>query len=548
MAEPVKSEVPGSNWQAHYLELLQSISLAVAESRKTDTVLQGIVTGLVERAGCALARIWLLEKGDICDRCDMRSECAVQTKCLHLKASAAKPTDPESGDLWYRMDGDFQRFPLGARIIGRVGQSGDSEYLLETAGDSRWIGRADWLRREGIRSFVGQPLRFRGETLGVLGVFTRELLSPEEVSWLGLFADQAAVALANAGAFEKIEQLQEQLELENEYLRGEINSAHGFGDIVGTSDSLRKVLDQVALVGPVDSTVLICGESGTGKELIARAIHGCSRRKERPMVTVNCGSIPRDLFESEFFGHVRGAFTGAVRDRVGRFQLAHGGTLFLDEVGEIPIDLQSKLLRVLQEGTFEPVGDDRTRHVDVRVVAATNRDLRAASEDGRFREDLYYRLSVFPIDVIPLRQRLDDIPLLADLFLQRSCSRLGVPPLKLKRRHIDVMQGYSWPGNIRELQNVIERAVIRAQRGNLDFELPAVANEKWSAPTAPRSVEMAKRILREDEIRRFESENLIAALEATHWRLSGANGAAELLGILPTTLASRIKALGLKRS
>jgi transcriptional regulator with GAF, ATPase, and Fis domain len=394
------------------------------------------------RAGPYLAT----DKGDICGRCEMRSECPVQSACLHLKATAGKPANPDSGDRWHRMDGDFQRFPLGVRIVGRVGASGKPEVLRETAGDPLWIGRADWLRREGIRTFVGQPLRFRGETLGVLGVFTRELLSPEEVSWLGLFADQAAVALANAAAFEKIERLQERLELENEYLREEINSAHGFGEIVGSSSALRKVLDQVALVGPVDSTVLICGESGTGKELIARAVHGCSHRKGRPMVTVNCGSIPRDLFESEFFGHVKGAFTGAVRDRVGRFQLANGGTLFLDEVGEIPIDLQSKLLRVLQEGTFEPVGDDRTRRVDVRVVAATNRDLRTETEAGRFREDLYYRLSVFPIDVIPLRQRIDDIPLLADLFLQRSCSRLGVPPLKLKKRHVEVMQGVLMAG------------------------------------------------------------------------------------------------------
>ena len=266
------------------------------------------------------------------------------------------------------------------------------------------------------------------------------------------------------------------------------------------------------------------------------------------MVTVNCGSIPRDLFESEFFGHVKGAFTGAVRDRVGRFQLANGGTLFLDEVGEIPIDLQSKLLRVLQEGTFEPVGDDRTRRVDVRVVAATNRDLRTEAEAGRFREDLYYRLSVFPIDVIPLRQRIDDIPLLADLFLQRACSRLGVPSLRLKKRHVELMQEYSWPGNIRELQNVIERAVIRAQRGNLEFELPAATSAKKTVATVSGPVERPERILTQDEMRRLERENLLAALDAAQWQLSGSDGAAALLGLPPTTLASRIKALGLKRS
>ena len=331
------------------LELLQSISLAVAKARDVDTVLKMIVTGLADEASCTLARIWLTAPGDICGRCALRSECPDQERCLHLKASEGRPTTPESGDRWYRMDGDFQRFPLGIRIVGRIGASGESEHLIDTAGDRMWIGRDDWLRREGIRTFVGHPLQFRGEILGVLGVFTRARLDPEKVAWLRLFADHAAVAIANARAFEEIEQLHRQLELENEYLREEVKVAHGFGDMIGQSAALRKALDQVGLVGPADTTALICGESGTGKELIARAIHERSRRKDRPMVTVNCGSVPRELFESEFFGHVKGAFTGAIRDRIGRFQLADGGTLFLDEVGEIPLDLQSKFLRVLQE-------------------------------------------------------------------------------------------------------------------------------------------------------------------------------------------------------
>jgi transcriptional regulator with GAF, ATPase, and Fis domain len=458
-----------------------------------------------------------------------------------------RPTNPSSGHRWYGMDGDFQRFPLGVRIIGRIGATGQSEHLFDTADDKEWIGRDDWLHREGIRSFVGHPLRFREEILGVLGVFTRERLGPEKVAWLRLFADHAAVAIANARAFEEIEQLHGRLELENEYLREEVKVAHGFGEIVGASPALRKVLDQVGLVGPADTTALIYGESGTGKELIARALHEHSRRSDRAMVTVNCGSVPRELFESEFFGHVKGSFTGAIRDRVGRFQLADRGTLFLDEVGEIPLDLQSKLLRVLQEGTFERIGDERTRKVDVRVIAATNRNLEREVEAGRFREDLYYRLSVFPITIAPLRERLDDVPLLAERFLEQACRRLGVPPLKLKSRHVQALQRYNWPGNIRELQNLVERAVIGAQSGPLEFDLPGDSGDDQRASgSTVTSKTRAKDVLKYSELKRQERENLLAALEATRWRISGPAGAAALLGLRPTTLASKIKVLGLR--
>ena len=317
--------------------------------------------------------------------------------------------------------------------------------------------------------------------------------------------------------------------------------------MVGQSAALRKVLDQVGLVGPADATALICGESGTGKELIARAIHESSRRKDRPMVKVNCGSVPRELFESEFFGHVKGAFTGAIRDRVGRFQLADSGTLFLDEVGEIPLDLQSKLLRVLQEGTFERVGDERTRKVDARVIAATNLDLEGEVEAGRFREDLYYRLSVFPIHVAPLRERIDDVPALAGHFLEQACRRLGVPPSKLKRRHVEDLQRYNWPGNVRELQNVIERAVIRAQSGPLEFDLPKAPGDKQRTPVATAQPKNRPgEVLKYSELKRQERENLLAALDAAHWRISGPAGAAKLLGLKPTTLASKIKVLGLR--
>ena len=317
--------------------------------------------------------------------------------------------------------------------------------------------------------------------------------------------------------------------------------------MVGQSAALRKVLDQVGLVGPADTTALICGESGTGKELIARAIHERSRRKDRPMVTVNCGSVPRELFESEFFGHVKGAFTGAIRDRVGRFQLADGGTLFLDEVGEIPMDLQSKLLRVLQDGTFERVGEERTRKVDVRVIAATNRNLKQEAAAGRFREDLFYRLSVFPIDAAPLRERPGDVGLLAAHFLDQACRRLGVPAQRLKQRHVEALDSYGWPGNIRELQNVVERAAIGAKSGPLEFDLPKDWRPQQGASgTEEKSRSRTSGILNYGELKRQERDNLLAALQATRWRMSGPAGAAKLLGLRPTTLASKIKALGLR--
>jgi transcriptional regulator with GAF, ATPase, and Fis domain len=364
----------------------------------------------------------------------------------------------------------------------------------------------------------------------------------EVLVWLRMIADHAATAIANARAFEEIERLRGRLELENEYLREEVG--HRFGDLVGRSAALRQVLSQVELVAPTDTSVLISGESGTGKELIARAIHDRSSRRQRAMVTVNCASIPRELFESEFFGHVRGSFTGAVRDRTGRFELADGGTLFLDEVGEIPLELQGKLLRVLQEGTFERIGEERTREVNVRVIAATNRDLKQETAGARFREDLYYRLSVFPVQIAPLRERLDDVPLLAAHFLSEISVRVGIAEPKLKRRHVAALREYDWPGNVRELRNVLERAVITARSGALEFDLPSSGGAK--SERAPSSVPRPK-ILTYAELKRLERENVLAALEAADWKVSGSGGAAELLGVKPTTLASRMKAAGLTR-
>src|SRR5437016_10633116 len=384
----------------------------------------------------------MLGPGDICDSCRMRPECPDQTRCFHLVASAGSPR-ASPGEDWSRLDGDFCRVPLGVPKVGRIGATG-SPLLLKDAAAEGWA-RPEWVRREGIQSFAGQPLVFRDETIGVLAVFRRAPIAEDEFKWLRTVAEHAAIAIVNGRAFAEIDRLRRRLEEENAYLREEVDLALAFGTIVGQSPALRRVLPQIEMVAPTDSTVLVLGETGTGKELVARAIHERSRRAQRPLIKVNCGAIPREMFESEFFGHVRGAFTGALRDRVGRFELAHKGTLFLDEIGEVPLELQSKLLRVLQEGQFEKVGEDRTRTVDARIIAATNRDLEVEVKAGRFRQDLYYRLSVFPIELPPLRNRVEDIPVLAQHFLQESARKLGATVPRLASANVKELQSYDWP-------------------------------------------------------------------------------------------------------
>ena len=318
-------------------------------------------------------------------------------------------------------------------------------------------------------------------------------------------------------------------------------------EIIGQSAAWRQIIRQIEMVAPTDATVLILGETGTGKELIARELHQRGRRKDKPLVRVNCACIPKELYESEFFGHARGAFTSAVKDRVGRFEAAAGGTLFLDEIGEIPLELQSKLLRVLQEKCYERVGEDKTRHTDVRIVAATNRDLKKEVAAGRFREDLFYRLNVFPVEVAPLRDRKDDIPLLAAHFVELAVKELGCQRPRLTRAGVDKLQSYEWPGNIRELRNVIERATIFARGGALEFDLPITGIDPIRVELSDR-YGVEQEFLTDAEMRRRERENLFAVLRKTGWKIKGVDGAAELLGVKPTTLISRIEKLGLKRS
>jgi transcriptional regulator with GAF, ATPase, and Fis domain len=514
-------------------ESLKCLLLRLAGERRVASVLTKLVEGLAELPNVALARLWLVRPGDICALCPRRVDCPGQVDCLHLAASAGTPR--AEGADWSRTDGDFRRFPIGVRKVGKVAAS--KEAVCVTVGDGvDWLALPKWAEAEGILGFGGQPLLHQGECVGVLGMFSRVPPEREGLNWLRLLADHAANAIVNARAFEEIEHLKRSLELERDYLREETRTAQAFGQIVGESAALRAVLEQIELVAPTDANVLILGESGTGKELVAREIHQRSARRHMPMVRVNCASIPHELFESEFFGHVRGAFTGAIKDREGRFALASGGTLFLDEVGEIPLALQSKLLRVLQEGEYERIGEAKTRKVDVRVIAATNRDLLAEAEAGRFREDLYYRLNVFPLEVIPLRDRLEDVPALAEHFLELAARKLRLPLPRVTPAALLRMQSYGWPGNVRELQNVIERAVIISQGGDLQLSLPESAVELGAQANKPFM-----------SLEELERTHILEVLGACDWVLEGERGAAKILGLHPNTLRSRLKKRGIER-
>ena len=382
--------------------------------------------------------------------------------------------------------------------------------------------------------YTSTPIREGGQLLGAVIVF-RDVSQRREAE------DRLRAALA------EVDRLRERLEQENAYLKEEIRAESHHRGIIGRSPAIEALRHQIDVVAGTDATVLVTGESGTGKELIARAIHEASNRRDRPLIRVNCAAIPRDLFESEFFGHARGAFTGALRDRIGRFELADGGTLFLDEVGEIPLDLQGKLLRVLQERQFERVGEERTRAVDVRLIAATNRELKEEARRGRFREDLYFRLNVFPIASAPLRERREDVPLIAQHVLRAAARRLNRADLRLTEADARRLTRYDWPGNVRELENVIERAAILAERGRLRFDLPEARGAGTETRVSAPPAEMNRPLTEEERRARARSE-IESALHMSGGRIFGAGGAAELLGLKPTTLRSRMKVLGIGRS
>jgi transcriptional regulator with GAF, ATPase, and Fis domain len=348
-------------------------------------------------------------------------------------------------------------------------------------------------------------------------------------------------ALRNALA--EVQRLKERVEADNVYLREELSETHRDGEIVGTSEAMRKVLKQVRQVAVTDMAVLILGETGTGKELVARAIHASSARKERPLVKVNCSALPAELMESELFGHEKGAFTGAVGKRIGRFELADGGTIFLDEIGDLALSLQAKLLRVLQEGEFERVGSSKTMHVNVRVIAATNRDLSEALRQETFRSDLYYRLAVYPIQMPSLRERKEDVKLMAEAFLKETNRRLGKSFEAIPRRVLEALERYDWPGNVRELQNVIERAAVTSTGRSLqlpdswhpDGQIKGFAQNGAADSAAGNTLEGRERV------------HILQILDKTHWRIEGPKGAAVVLGLRPSTLRSRMRKLGIVR-
>jgi formate hydrogenlyase transcriptional activator len=420
-----------------------------------------------------------------------------------------------------------------------------------------WCGSVQEARRLGMKDAaqaeVGTvcilPLVSRGRVLGVFGVVKyQDNAFTGDVEFLTQIANQVAIAVENALAFGEIRELKDKLAQEKLYLEDEIRSEMNFAQIVGNSAPLRKVLKRVETVAPTDSTVLIYGETGTGKELIARAIHDLSPRRSKPFVKLNCAAIPTGLLESELFGHEKGAFTGAIAQRIGRFEVANGGTIFLDEIGEVPLELQTKLLRVLQEREFERLGSSRTLRTDARLIAATNRDLEAMVSEEKFRSDLFFRLNVFPVHVPPLRERDGDIPLLVRQFAQQFSRRMSKEIETIPSATMDALCRYHWPGNIRELQNVIERAVIISTGPTLsvdvaDLKFPKFGHplEKPEAPKTP-----AKGALH-DVLEQSERQQILKALEQCNWVVAGANGAAAQLGMKRSTLQQRIRRLGIAR-
>ncbi|HEU4340984.1 MAG TPA: sigma 54-interacting transcriptional regulator [Candidatus Binatia bacterium] len=396
---------------------------------------------------------------------------------------------------------------------------------------------------EGVRILCSVPLLFHDRVLGALDIGRRreDPFNPEDVELLSEVAKQIAIAVENAKAYREITELKDRLAKEKLYLEEEVRTDHNFGEIVGESAALRRVLKEVETVAPAGLTVLIRGETGTGKELVARAIHDLSPRHDRTFVKLNCAAIPTGLLESELFGHEKGAFTGAIAQRIGRFELANGGTLFLDEVGDIPLELQPKLLRVLQEQEFERLGSAKTIRVDVRVVAATNADLTQKVADNEFRLDLYYRLNVFPLAIPPLRERREDIPLLVRYFVQKYARRMKKPIDTIPVKAMNALTEYHWPGNVRELENFIERAVILSRRSELEIPLGEFKERTRLVPHFPNAAGMLS------TLEQAEREHILRALGETNWTIGGPAGAALKLGMKRTTLQSKMRKLGIGR-
>jgi formate hydrogenlyase transcriptional activator len=427
-------------------------------------------------------------------------------------------------------------WPREGSRCGFIAERGVSVLTPDLREDARFVEHGP-LIRDGLVSALSVPLRSQGKVIGTLNVGSREVsrYDGKHSELLLAIADQVVLAIQNMLAYEEVATLKQRLEQENLYLQEESRVEAPFVDVVGESAAIRKVLAKIRMVAGTDSTVLVTGETGTGKELVVRALHGLSVRKDKILVKVNCAALPSGVIESELFGHEKGAFTGALTRRVGRFELANGGTLFLDEVGDLPQELQAKLLRVLQEGEFERVGGTQTLKVNVRLVAATNRNLATAVAEGRFRADLFYRLNVFPIAIPPLRERVEDIPRLVRHFVMIYASKMGKPIERIGEHVMGKLAAYHWPGNVRELQNVIERAVILAARGQIELD------DHLAAPVADARTNAAATL---EEI---ERDHILSVLGRVGWRVSGERGAARILGLKRTTLEARMRKLRIAR-
>jgi formate hydrogenlyase transcriptional activator len=518
--------------------LLLEVSEAANSQLEIATVLEAVVEGLEPAIHVDALAVTTLDDGG-----------HLVPHAVYIRGVERRQGDSFADLLarWMRLSGGepppkpHGSLPLAGTGTEHVGRTGRAWVCEDLTQESRFPEDSRLLAA-GVRSYVRVPLKVRDRLVGSIA-FSRGLpgpFPPHEVDVFEALARPIAAAVANARAFEEIARLTAQLQAENLALRQEIDERSMFEEIIGSSPALRETLARVDKVAGTDTTVLITGETGTGKELVARAIHRRSGRAHRALVTVNCAALPPSLIASELFGHEKGAFTGALQRRVGRFELAAGGSIFLDEVGELPPEIQASLLRVLQEGTFERVGGSQTITTDARVIAATNRDLAAAAAEGSFRSDLFYRLNVFPIGMPPLRQRREDIPILVEYFAARYAARFGKRFQSIEKSSMERILAYPWPGNVRELQNVIERAAILSEGEVLRVDEPLLAGAGNPGPRAAAAP-------LPDSLRDAERRQIEEALAQSAGRVSGAAGAAARLGVPSTTLESRIKRLGIDK-
>ncbi len=513
------------------VEIYSEVLLAMGRAASLEAIWTSLDALALRQMDVAGLAVWLEDSGNL--------------KLEH--ASGFRTVNPAT---WGHDKGRYDLIPATEPLMGRAFRENRQLCALNR---DEWTPYPAWADTSQFHGYIVTPISRPEICHGVLAVFFNTPLTrfgEERRRWFQIVSNSLGNALSQTRSLEAIRQLSDQLSRENAVLREEVSVSGTPGGMIGASSALHRVLEQVDLVASTDAAVLVLGESGTGKELLAQAIHERSQRGTAPMIRVNCAAIPKELFESEFFGHVKGSFTGAIKDRAGRFALAHKGTLFLDEIGEIPMELQGKLLRVLQEGTFERIGDEKIQRADVRIIAATNRDLHQTVQEGRFRQDLFYRLSVFPLVLPPLRERREDIPELSRHFVAQTARKMGVPVPSVSDDQLGPFLEYSWPGNIRELQNEIERAMILSRGRQPVFTAPNKAGAHPCPSTAKvldQGCDRDESIIQEKDWESLQRENMIRALKRTKWRVDGPGGAAELLGLRPTTLRSRMKTVGIER-